>query len=122
MIIRSGFSRITPGTTSDTRGLLSRMCTVHLSSESLPLVNHNSLATSQAHRVELNDKACSYLEWQDLQIPCRHAIAVCNAVGKNAEDFIAEHYFIRSDKRVYKKVLRPIRKEGKEDLVPDQRT
>src|SRR5437588_6749939 len=50
--------------------------------------------TGVQHIVKLKERICTCLEFQDRELPCRHAIAVCDVEGKDPETYISNLYSI----------------------------
>jgi hypothetical protein len=77
---------------------------------------YQTSALSQ-HIVSLRARTCSCLQFQDLLIPCRHAIAAIRDFNCDIDDYISELYFTSSYKETYKMATAPIRWD---DLIPNK--
>ena len=60
-------------------------------------------------------RSCSYKDFKDIQIPCRHAIAAINQYSYSTNDFIHEAYYITSYKATYQASFTPISIELSDD-------
>jgi hypothetical protein len=75
----------------------------------------SQLPKSQQYTVDLAAKSCSCMDFQNLHIPCRHAIAAIRELKYAVNDFIHEAYFITSYKATYKASFTPINIENLSD-------
>src|SRR5215471_11030201 len=94
---------------------LSRRYCVICSDKSTALVFENHKAQDQGYTVDLAAGSCSCKDFQDIQIPCRHAIAVICKFGYAIHDFIHEAYFITSYKATYEASFTPLNIESLSD-------
>ena len=68
------------------------------------------IASKDGHQriVNLIDKTCTCLDFQDRGIPCRHACAVCTQYCRNAEDYIdSTIYSVSTYRSTYERPLPP---------------
>ena len=62
--------------------------------------------------VDLDAMKCTCLEFQDRQIPCRHACAVCMHYHRNAEDYInTTAYSVDTYRSTYERPMPPFTSE-----------
>ncbi|KAG2019078.1 hypothetical protein GB937_005369 [Aspergillus fischeri] len=58
--------------------------------------------------VDLDARTCSCLDWQDLQLPCRHALAAIATTSRPINDFVPPAYHISTYKQIYTGVTMPL--------------
>ncbi|KAF4237542.1 hypothetical protein CNMCM6805_006873 [Aspergillus fumigatiaffinis] len=58
--------------------------------------------------VDLNARTCSCLDWQDLQLPCRHALAAIATTSRPINDFVPPAYHTSTYKQIYTGVTMPL--------------
>jgi hypothetical protein len=63
---------------------------------------------SVGYVVDLNARTCSCLDWQDLQLPCRHALAAIAITSRPINDFVPPAYHISTYKQIYTGVTMPL--------------
>jgi predicted nucleic acid-binding Zn finger protein len=68
------------------------------------------------HIVNLRQRSCTCGEFQEHQLPCRHAIAVCLAQAHDPYDYVHTYYSVDFYSKTYEKHMQPIREE---DLVDE---
>ena len=61
-------------------------------SKSIALIYKNH-KTNQGYTVDLTTRSCSYKDFKDIQISCRHAIAAIQEFKYAVNDFIHEAYY-----------------------------
>src|SRR5436190_17743380 len=93
---------------------LSRRYRVIYSNKSTALIYENHKA-DQGYTVDLTTRSCSYKDFKDIQIPCRHAIAAIREFKYAINDFIHEAYYITSYKATYQASFPPINMEELSD-------
>ncbi len=91
---------------------LSRCYQVIRSNKSTALIYENSRIQDQGYIVDLAAGSCSCKDFQDIQIPCRHAIAAIQEFKYAINDFIHEAYFITSYKATYRAFFTSINMEN----------
>src|SRR5215471_7381935 len=94
---------------------LSRQYHVICSDKSTTLVFENHKAQDQDYTVDLAAGSCSCKNFQDIQIPCRRAIAAICEFKYAIHDFIHEAYFITSYKAIYEAFFTSLDIEGLSD-------
>ena len=87
---------------------MARQYSVICSNKSTALVYENHKARDQGYTVDLAAGSCSCKDFQDIQIPCRHAMAAIQEFKYAIDDFVHEGYFITSYKAAYKSSFLPI--------------
>ncbi|KAF7181442.1 hypothetical protein CNMCM7691_000660 [Aspergillus felis] len=60
------------------------------------------------YNVDLNARTCSCLDWQDLQLPCRHALAAIATTSRPINDFVPPAYHISTYKQIYTGITMPL--------------
>lgn len=83
---------------------LSRTCTAVASSQEQFTVLNKAVGFV----VDLNARTCSCLDWQDLQLPCRHALAAIATTSRPINDFVPPAYHISTYKQIYTGVTMPL--------------
>lgn len=66
----------------------------------------------KSYTVDLATNSCSCKDFQDIQIPCRHAIAAINQYSYSTNDFIHKAYYITSYRATYEASFTPIDMEN----------
>ena len=94
---------------------LSRRYRVIYSNKTTALIYENHKVQNQGYTVDLAARSCSYKDFKDIQIPCRHIIAAIRELKYAVNDFIHEAYFLTSYKATYKASFIPINMELLED-------
>ena len=94
---------------------LSRHFRVICSDKSTALVYENHKTQDQGYTMNLNINNCSCKDFQDIQIPCRHAIAAIWELKYAVNDFIHDAYFITSYRATYEASFKPINMEELSD-------
>jgi hypothetical protein len=72
--------------------------TARMSEIDVAIVTHRS---GKDQLVQLGEGKCTCLEFQDYEMPCRHAIAVCIHTGQEPEDFISRYYKMDVYRKTY---------------------
>src|SRR5436190_22866131 len=85
------------------------------SNKTTALIYENHKAQNQDYTVDLAARSCSCKDFENIQIPCRHAIAVIWEFKYAVNDFIHEAYYITSYKATYQASLIPVNMELLED-------
>ena len=85
------------------------------SNKSTALIYENHKAEDQGYTVDLTTRSCSCKDFEDIQIPCRHAIAAIREFKYAVNDFIHEAYYITSYKATYQASFPPISMELSDD-------
>ena len=85
------------------------------SNKSTALIYENHKTEDQGYTVDLTTRSCSYKDFEDIQIPCRHAIAAIREFKYAVNDFIHEAYYITSYKATYQASFPPISMELSDD-------
>src|SRR5436189_1148134 len=84
------------------------------SNKSTALIYENHKA-DQGYIIDLTVKSCFCKDFEDIQIPCRHAIAAIREFKYAVNDFIHEAYYITSYKATYQASFPPINMELLDD-------
>ena len=58
--------------------------------------------------MDLTKKICTCLEFQELEIPCRHAVAVCRESGLEPEMFVSKIYSVKEYRETYRLAMHPV--------------
>ncbi|OOF90636.1 hypothetical protein ASPCADRAFT_211848 [Aspergillus carbonarius ITEM 5010] len=83
---------------------LARFYQVVISSDSLFQVSREG----RSRQVDLDRSTCSCTDFQEYQLPCRHAIAAIHAVGRQISSFVHPRYLQESYRSTYKAVFMPV--------------
>src|SRR5436190_16061582 len=84
------------------------------SNKSIALIYEN-YKTDQDYTVDLTTRSYSCKDFDNIQIPCRHAIAAIQEFKYVINDFIHEAYYITSYKATYQASFSPISMELSDD-------
>jgi hypothetical protein len=61
--------------------------------------------SSSDYLVDLARKKCSCYMFQQLQIPCFHALAACTTIEKNAKDLVMGFYYLTNYSLTYARIF-----------------
>jgi hypothetical protein len=80
--------------------------------------DHNSrdIYEEDTQKVDLEKQVCTCAKWQDLRIPCRHAIAFLDKMYLHAEELIAPYWKINNYREAYNSPLEVVLLD---ELTPD---
>ncbi|XHG07747.1 hypothetical protein AWENTII_013014 [Aspergillus wentii] len=75
--------------------------------------------------VDIPTGTCSCFEWQDLKLPCRHALAAISSTSRSINEFVHDIYSIDTYKAIYSSVLMPVDMrdldKGDQCIAPEMR-
>ena len=75
---------------------------------SRPFCGIVTTGTGSHHIVDLEAKTCTCHDFQDYEMPCDHAVALCMKQEREPEDFISPIFTIAEYKATYQSFLHPI--------------
>ncbi|KAF5788209.1 putative transcription factor interactor and regulator CCHC(Zn) family [Helianthus annuus] len=60
------------------------------------------------HVVNIGNWSCTCLGWKETGLPCRHALAVCTATGKNMYEFCSNDFTVDAYRLTYVESITPV--------------
>ena len=75
---------------------------------SRPFCGIVTTGTGSHHIVDLEAKTCTCHDFQDYEMPCDHAVALCMKQEREPEDFVSPIFTIAEYKATYQSFLHPI--------------
>ena len=75
---------------------------------SRPFCGIVTTGTGSHHIVDLEAKTCTCHDFQDYEMPCDHAVALCIKQEREPEDFVSPIFTIAEYKATYQSFLQPI--------------
>ena len=64
-------------------------------------------SSREAYKVNIQERTCDCLAWQDRRVPCRHAFAAIEFFGEKAEDYAYSFITTEAYKSIYSGTLHP---------------